>query len=281
MPRLSVLMTARNAQTTIARAITSTLRAMPRDSELVVLDDASQDGTTAAAAAITDRRIRLLRSPENIGYAAGRMLLMDQSSSEFTAVMDADDVTLPWRFAVQLAALRSADLVVSPVFRFEVQPTRIRPPLPLPIRPEAMALYLIAGCPLSHPTLTARRAALDSIGGYRDVVVEDYDLYLRAVTAGLRMRRTAIPALAYRIHSSQTNNATDFHRRAQAQQAFQDGYAAFVAAEFGPQTAALIAEFDGPLLRRIIDSESSRRGLGGIQRKVLDRYLRSQLPSWG
>jgi glycosyltransferase involved in cell wall biosynthesis len=46
MPRLSVQMPARNAVRTLSRAISSTLRAMPDDAELLIFDDASDNGTS-------------------------------------------------------------------------------------------------------------------------------------------------------------------------------------------------------------------------------------------
>ena len=49
VPELSVILPARNAAGTIARAVASTLAAMPKDSELVVGNDSSSDSTVACA----------------------------------------------------------------------------------------------------------------------------------------------------------------------------------------------------------------------------------------
>lgn len=49
MPRLSVILPALNAEDTVARAVSSTLRALPADAELVVLDDGSTDDTANRA----------------------------------------------------------------------------------------------------------------------------------------------------------------------------------------------------------------------------------------
>ena len=52
MPELSVILPARNAEDTIARAVSSTLAAMSADAELIVADDGSTDDTSHALEAV-------------------------------------------------------------------------------------------------------------------------------------------------------------------------------------------------------------------------------------
>jgi glycosyltransferase involved in cell wall biosynthesis len=274
-------MTAKDAASTIRTALTSTLRALPRDADIIVLDDGSTDGTADVVDGLGDHRIRLIREGKSQGYAAARRRLFDQSDCETVAVMDADDITFPWRFRMQLPALRRADLVVSTVVRFEDGSHRFRPAIPLPISPSAVPLYLIAGCPLSHPTLIARRSVLEAVGGYREVVVEDYDLYLRSITSGFQLARTGIPVLAYRMHPGQTSRSQQFHARAQADLPYRAAYAMFVATQFGQSTADDIPAFTGDRIRAIVEAEIVQRRLGPLQRALVRRYLRNQLPSWG
>jgi glycosyltransferase involved in cell wall biosynthesis len=67
VPRLSVLVPARNAADTIESALRSTLRALPDDAEVLVLDDASSDRTPELVRGIGDRRVKLTVAPENLG----------------------------------------------------------------------------------------------------------------------------------------------------------------------------------------------------------------------
>ena len=48
MPRLVVLLPAYNAASTLQAALDSTLRALPRDAGVMVLDDGSSDGTDSS-----------------------------------------------------------------------------------------------------------------------------------------------------------------------------------------------------------------------------------------
>jgi len=282
MPELSVLLCAKNAASTISAAVRSTLRALPGDGELVVLDDGSTDDTLERLSAITDRRLRFMRSPENLGCARARAHLLAETDSKYIGIMDADDICAPWRFSVQLRQLaHGADLVVAPVVNFGPTRGRVRPGLPLSIGDAAMPLILLLGCPLSYPTLTVRRDAVVEAGEYSKAVAEDYVLYLRAVANGRRLRRGPVPVLAYRNHAGQASRDATFRERAIAEGTVGQAYRDFVDAVFGlGRRSSVIVEgdIDGALskeeLGAVLTSEVSARGIGDVQRRIVERYAK-------
>ncbi|WP_221585054.1 glycosyltransferase family A protein [Microbacterium sp. G2-8] len=223
MPRLSVLLPAFDAAGTIDLAVRSTLRALPRDAELVVADDGSRDGTADVLAAIDDRRLRVISGP-NRGVARTLNGLLEATDSEFIARMDADDVTLPGRFRHQLRALQSADVVFSSVAAWTGRGAP-RPSFSPPIGSAAFPFHLLLTNPVAHSTMAARRASLAACDGYRVVPSEDYDLWLRLAHRGTSMRRLAAPAVLYRTHDDQVTAADAWRRRSwqdpETQEAFE------------------------------------------------------------
>jgi glycosyltransferase involved in cell wall biosynthesis len=225
MPDLSVIMPARNASGTILRAVRSTLRAMPRDAELVVLDDGSTDDTLQLLHGVDDPRLVVLHNDEGHGVAAGLRLLLESTDSRVVGRMDADDVTLPGRFRVQETALRrGADVAFAAVVRFGDRLRELRPTSPLRLGADALALGLLMTNPVSHPTLYARREALDAVGGYGDCIAEDYELWLRLAANGARMVRTRRPVLGYYRHPGQTSGAAGWTETALAEEPMQVAY---------------------------------------------------------
>ncbi|MFB0613904.1 glycosyltransferase family 2 protein [Aurantiacibacter poecillastricola] len=94
-----VVIPAYNAQSTIGRAIASACQA--EVSEIVVIDDASDDATAARAGEADDGsgRLFVIRSEQNLGPAAARNLAIANTTAPFIALLDADDYFLPGRFA--------------------------------------------------------------------------------------------------------------------------------------------------------------------------------------
>ena len=211
--KLSVMMPARNAERTIRTAITSTLRAMPGDSELLVLDDASEDATGDIVRKLMrkDGRLGLIGGHRTaLGIPEASNALLANSTAPFFARMDSDDITLPLRFRRQLRDIRSTDFnFCSTVFygpgRWLVEPV---PVLSSGVR---SSLYeLIVHDPFFHSALLGRRSVIDEMGGYRDVPSEDWDLFMRLGVAGGRMTRSALPGIAYRRHPTQITKRKDW-----------------------------------------------------------------------
>lgn len=204
MPQLSVLIPVKNGMPYLKSTITSTLRAMPSDSELLVLDDGSTDGTASYLAAVRDRRLKVFRNDESAGVASAATTLLGHATGDHVARIDGDDICLPWRFSTQRRALAGADVVFSGALMINAQGKPFRPRLERGISPEAMPLHLLLTNVLMNPTMYASRTALESLGGYQATPAEDYDLWLRAASSGTRMRRmAALPTIAYRRHETQ------------------------------------------------------------------------------
>lgn len=208
VPQLSVMIPVKNGMPYLKSTIASTLFAMPRDSELLVMDDGSTDGTTEFLASVRDTRLKVFRNEVSVGVAAAGTTLLENSTGEHVARMDGDDICLPWRFSVERRALKGADIVFSPMLLISARNLPFRPRLERGLSIDAVPLHLLLGNVLANPTMYGTREALESLNGYQKTHAEDYDMWLRAATAGVRMRRLdAIPTIAYRRHSSQLSRS--------------------------------------------------------------------------
>jgi glycosyltransferase involved in cell wall biosynthesis len=102
-PLVSVVVPAFNAQAYIATAVDSVLRQTLRDLELIVVDDGSSDGTTAALEAYGGA-LRCLRQA-NGGVSRARNHGIGESRGRFVAFLDADDAWRPSKLEKQVATL--------------------------------------------------------------------------------------------------------------------------------------------------------------------------------
>ncbi len=208
MPRVVVLMPARDAARTVRAAAVSILRQSERDLSLVAVDDGSSDATgeILSSLAESDRRVRIVRGPgEGIARALNRGLV--ECDAEVVARMDADDVSHPQRLARQLEALAgdpSLAAVGSRVRLFpraDVRAGMVRYAVWLNglVTTDLVVRDLFVESPLVHPAAAIRRSALEGLGGWRDgPFPEDYDLWLRLAEAGGRMTNLPFPLLDWR-----------------------------------------------------------------------------------
>jgi glycosyltransferase involved in cell wall biosynthesis len=106
-------MPAYNSEDFIAAAIESVLGQTFSDFELIISDDGSSDGTLGIARfyAARDGRIRVL-SGENVGAPENGNRCLRAATRPWVARMDADDISLPDRFARLIAAARENPDVV-------------------------------------------------------------------------------------------------------------------------------------------------------------------------
>ncbi len=206
-PELSVLLPALNPGKECLLALRSLLIALPRESEVLVLAEGDLRNLESLQK-ITDSRLRVFigdGSPP--GISEGLNFLLAHARSAYVARMDADDITLPWRFTRQLRAIKrkNVDFVFSNavIFGRGVRPFGFLPQPPFPINAKS-APWTLGFCnPFVHPTMLAKRSTIEELGGYDPGPSEDYNLWLRASLSGFSFHRLSGYDLLYRVHPGQ------------------------------------------------------------------------------
>lgn len=104
---VSVIMPAYNAASVLERAVASVGAQTFTDWELLIVDDASGDGTLALAQrmAAADPRIRVFEHPRQQGAGPARNTALSHARGRYIAFLDADDAWLPEKLDRQVAHL--------------------------------------------------------------------------------------------------------------------------------------------------------------------------------
>lgn len=201
-PSVSVVLPARNAAATLGAAVAS-LRAQDlEDFEIVLVDHASTDGTSALMRefARRDDRIRVHRCGG--GYIEACNLAWQSASGDLVARMDGDDLADPARLRKQRDLLASRPDLSGCATRVRIRKRNGTGALSDPdggylryerwinglVEPGEIERERFIDSPLPHPTILLRRSALEEAGGYGDPPwAEDYDLWLRLIEGGRRL----------------------------------------------------------------------------------------------
>jgi succinoglycan biosynthesis protein ExoO len=116
VPSVTVLIAAYNAEQFLRRAVASAQQQTIPVKEILIVDDASTDGTVAVVRELAknDSRIRLVALADNGGPSAARNAGLDAATGEWIAVLDADDAFQPERLQHMLVCADQvqADIVV-------------------------------------------------------------------------------------------------------------------------------------------------------------------------
>lgn len=207
-PKISVVMTVRNGEAYIGAAIDSVRRQTMPDWELIVVDDSSTDRSTEVVAKLADQdsRVRWFRNERTPGRSESLNMAIDSAAAPWVANLDADDVAPPYRLERQLDYLQHHPdvLAVGGQADFLVD-EKVAPGFEaLPLEPERIAAVLPNGCCFVHSTMAMNRAAVQSLGGYRNAYppCEDYDLWLRLSERG-KLANLPDVLVQYRMHRQQ------------------------------------------------------------------------------
>ncbi|WP_309089838.1 glycosyltransferase [Phenylobacterium sp.] len=217
-PLVSVITANYNGARHLAAAVRSVLGQTLTSLELIVADDASSDDSLAviACAAAGDPRVRVLKAGRNGGPGAARNRALKAARGRYIAVFDSDDLMAPDRLEKLVARARvdHADIVVDNLLVFQDDG-------PAPWRaflcqkawnhPRWITLadYIEAGRMYSkQPGLGYLKPLFSAeiLKGerYREDlrIGEDYDLVLRLLAKGARMRFLPDPLYRYRKHGA-------------------------------------------------------------------------------
>lgn len=190
-PFFSVVMPCFNASQTARRALESCFRQTERAVEILVIDDASRDGThellvELAASAPADMPVRVYRMPVNGGPSKARNFGWDMATGRYVAFLDADDC---WD-ADKLASLREhlermpEALLLGHAHRQLGE--ACAEATPVVVRPMSRLQLLLRNIAQTSCIVVARKVTLrfDTTMRY----TEDHDLWLRIARQGAVVR---------------------------------------------------------------------------------------------
>lgn len=180
-----------NAEDTILKALQSVLTQDLKPLEILVVDDASTDGTLLQVASVTDERIRVIGLTKNCGPGGARNAGLKAARGEYVAFLDADDWWLEAKLSKQYALMRADSKVVlatcdsvyrTPEGEFKRRSHEFLPPNSGPEAWKTLLAYNF----MPTPTVMARREVLQAVGGFNPELEfgEDLDLWIRVCLRG-------------------------------------------------------------------------------------------------
>ena len=283
-PTVTVLMTVYNGLPYLREAVESVLNQTFSDFELLLVDDASTDGSVDCIRSYGDPRIRLVCNSKNVGQAGAMNKGLALARGEYIARLDQDDVCVPDRLQRQVDFLKAqAGTAGVGSWQICIGPDGRK------IGFEPGASDLAAGnfgtfagllwtqaTPVGHPTVMVRRKIFAVAGGYEKAFAptEDYALWTRLALNRRRLGVIPEPLVKIRIHPRQQSAEKLQIQRSKGVQAHQRFIAAFCTAEENPEEISAFLRMDEACWARFRTGPEVRRVLF-MHDQVMDRARRS------
>jgi glycosyltransferase involved in cell wall biosynthesis len=226
MPKVDIIIPAYNAARYLAAALASVEAQTFADWRIMLIDDGSTDNTAEVAAPFMERlgqRFKYIKQ-ENQGLPAARNAAIRNSSSEYMALLDSDDIWLPDRLAESLSYLESHPWVgishSSVAFVDETGKILQTFDTPQKHGEGMVAPYIyMRKLQLPCPTVTFRRSCIEKVGLFDETMraTEDRDLWFRIA---LHFEVGFIPKVLAHYRVSAASMSSDPNRMLQAQLRF-------------------------------------------------------------
>ncbi len=205
---ISIIMSTYNeSELEIKQSIESILKQTWQEFEFIIVHDNPEDKvieTLLYKYQETDNRIKIFQNKTNIGLARSMNFALEQSKGIYIARMDADDISMPERLAKEVEYLEKYSFDMVGAIKIDISETgeelgRQKKYLEKCDIKELLPYMDV----IVHPSVLIRRKVLEDLGGYRNFPsAQDYDLWLRMLTAGYKIGVLDEYLIYYRIRQS-------------------------------------------------------------------------------
>jgi glycosyltransferase involved in cell wall biosynthesis len=226
MPTVDIIIPAYNAAKYLPTAIESVVAQTFEYWRILLIDDGSTDNTAEVIAPFRDQlgsKLLYIKQP-NAGLPAARNTAIRNSTAEFLALLDADDIWLPCRLAESLKGFENRPQV-GLVYGFNSRVDSNGAIIDTFARRQKngegrIAPYIyMRRVDLPCPTITFRKKCVDEVGPFDETMraTEDRDLWLRIA---LKYEVALVPKVLAHYRTSPGAMTTDSDRMLKAQLQF-------------------------------------------------------------
>lgn len=187
LPKVSVLMTIFNASAYLKIAIDSILNQTFGDWELIAVENGSTDTSLSILYGYQDPRVRIFPLAQNIGRTPALRYAFGQARGNYIAILDADDISSPNRFFLQVRFLdRHAEVALVGSWALYInEQGNVFDKFEPPVNENELHDSLGWTNPIVHSSAMFRKQLALEVGGYPEDITWAQDLGLTLALARL------------------------------------------------------------------------------------------------
>ena len=208
MDKVSLVIPCYRDSATLPRAINSVLRQTRPVDEIIVVNDCSPESDAIDEIVASYPTVIYIKNSVNVGLAATRNAGAQVATGNVLAFLDADDELHPRKIEIQLNHLAPRTAVTTQVLRVYGASTRVATIFPelrsVKVREIATVDRMLVGNYLTGASIMIHRSYFSELHGYNEFLrsCEDFDLWLRLIESGGRVKNVISPLYIYHYNQS-------------------------------------------------------------------------------
>jgi glycosyltransferase involved in cell wall biosynthesis len=207
-PQFSVIITCHNQASFIEDAVLSAIAQSHRAYEVIVVDDASSDGSLDILKEFGNS-IRLVCAPQNIGANPARNLGAQRAGGDYLVFLDGDDLLRPWALNTykSVVSTSQAPIVLSRLFFFEGAPPELgETPQDITFVQYENLIQKDRMHRASASATVVKRTTFQEVGGWTEGLfhLDDLDIMMKLGVSGRCVQILSPATTCYRVHSGNT-----------------------------------------------------------------------------
>lgn len=153
--------------------------------------------------------LKVKRLKNNSGHAIARQAGLEAASYGYIAIMDSDDIAVPYRFEKQMNFIENhpdVDALGGQIDEFVGNPSNVVGSRSVPLTDEEIKNYMKSRCPMNLVTVMLKKDSVKKAGGYIDwYCEEDYYLWVRMLEQGMRFANLPDTLVSVRVGKDMYN----------------------------------------------------------------------------
>ena len=223
---VSVIMSSYNSINTIEEAIESIINQTYKNLELLIMDDCSEDGSFEKIDYYKNKykNIKVFRNKKNLGLTKSLNLLIKNSSGEYIARQDADDLSFKKRIEEQVKEMNKYDLDFSTTRALVKNTRKIIPGISYFLPSKIISKFKN---PFIHGTLMVKTSSIIKVGSYNEnfYYAQDYKLIADMLDKNYKYRKINKPLYLLNMENNISSNKKeeqDYYARCVKKNSFPD-----------------------------------------------------------
>ncbi|MCX6701647.1 MAG: glycosyltransferase family 2 protein [Candidatus Zambryskibacteria bacterium] len=212
-PKITVFIPLYNNEKYIGKTIESILKQTYQDFEILIIDDKSTDKSVEIVMSYNDPRIRLMHNDKNEGVVYTRNRGLEETHTDYIAILDSDDISLPTRLEEQIKFLETHHdfaLVGTWTEIIDSMGNKTGVVWKNDISPEMIPMILLFQNCFSQSSVMIRMKAVEQNRYRSPDTDEDYDLWIQI---SKKWKMWNIPKILTQYRTHQTNISKKIFKR--------------------------------------------------------------------